>query len=271
MMYPFSISNGFLYGLLFRWGGIREDPIVNLASLELKTAMNNFVDERGALLHGDEIYSYKKFYEDMVDLLEIQDDDHSERKFDDMYENFLKVYHFIEEVANFQNDIVKDLMHQLMVASLGGKVYRPKWKSVVSVHSSTSTFPDQRLALNVDIVHSSKKGFRLLGVTDTALVSGNGAQLLIAEGKGDRENGGETQLVLSMLAQCALSECTHPIWGFTLNSKKYSIFKLEVVESTVLVEQFPPCNHGHMFQNFIPLMGLCEYVAELQLSRITKE
>jgi hypothetical protein len=74
-----------------------------------------------------------------------------------------------------------------------------------------------------------------------------------------------------MLAQCALSECTHPIWGFTLNSKKYSIFKLEVVESTVLVEQFPPCNHGHMFQNFIPLMGLCEYVAELQLSRITKE
>jgi hypothetical protein len=71
-----------------------------------------------------------------------------------------------------------------------------------------------------------------------------------------------------MLAQCTASGCTHPIWGFTLNSKKVTIFKLEAVdsESTVLVKQFPAHYHGHLFQNFTPLMGLCEYIAELQLN-----
>jgi hypothetical protein len=99
------------------------------------------------------MFAYKGFYEKIMDLMELEEDFYFEQKFCGIYEELLEVHRFIEKANNFENDRVKDLMQQLMLASLGGKVFRPKWESVVDAHHSTSTFPDQRLALNVEVVH----------------------------------------------------------------------------------------------------------------------
>jgi hypothetical protein len=100
---------------------------------------------------------------------------------------------------------------------------------------------------------------KIWGVSDVALWDvRDGTQLLIGKGEGYRsEEEGLAEVVLAMLVQCAKKACTlQTIWGFCLDSEKYSIVKLQVIGNEVVVKQSPPCYHSQSFMNFIPLMEL---------------
>jgi hypothetical protein len=115
---------------------------------------------------------------------------------------------------------------------------------------------------------------KIWGVSDVALWDvRDGTQLLIGKGEGYRsEEEGLAEVVLAMLVQCAKKACTlQTIWGFCLDSEKYSIVKLQVVGKEVVVKQSPPCYHSQSFMNFIPLMELGGHIAKLNCPTSSKE
>jgi hypothetical protein len=185
-----------------------------------------------------------------------------------LHTNFTHIKHTIERSESFYNYQVKKLMQALIMASWWPNIELYGQRLTADV--STNTLENQSLALGFSVVNDSlpRKNFTTFhGVTDMGVIDlKHGNQVLIGEGKnkGDDPQIALAQVIMAMLAQCAMNSCTRKvIWGFTLGPMQYTFVKLEVIGEEVVVTQYPSCLHGRLFHNFIPLMGLGEYIAEM--------